>query len=71
MAKVQRKVVKARGDEKGTVKILIFLIDANGARIKGNVSRTFKVNAQRVSDVARAAEMALLERPYTYSLKTL
>lgn len=65
MPKQQRK---PRANARGVVRVTIALENGDGARIKGNVIRTFKVNTATVTDVASAVEDVFV-KPDLYSLK--
>ncbi len=62
------KQKKARANARGVVRVTIALENGDGERIKGNVVRTFKVNATTVTDVASAVEDVFV-KPDLYSLK--
>ena len=59
---------KPRANARGVVRVTIALENGDGERVKGNVIRTFKVNAATVTDVASAVEDVFV-RPDLYSLK--
>ncbi len=63
-----KQVKKTRTDAKGIVTVSIVLTNAEGERIKGNLTRTFKVSAATVSSVASVVEENFV-RPDLYSLK--
>jgi hypothetical protein len=71
MAKPKKTVVQGRKDEKGLVKIQVFLVDDDGGRIAGNLTRSFKIGDAKVSDVATAIETTVVAKPDIYSLKNL
>ncbi len=59
---------KNRTDNKGVVLVTVTLTDGEGERIKGNLTRTFRVSSATVSSVASVIEENFV-RPDLYSLK--
>ena len=60
---------KTRTDAKGIVLVTVTLTNPEGERIKGNLTRTFRVSSATVSAVATALENCFI-RPDTYQLKS-
>ncbi len=59
---------RARTDNKGVVVVSVALTNAAGERIKGNLTRSFKVSGATVSNVANVIEQNFV-RPDLYTLR--
>jgi hypothetical protein len=66
MAKMKESK-KNRTDAKGIVLVTVVLTNAEGERVKGNLTRTFRVNAATVSAVASEIEQNF-RKPDLYEL---
>ena len=62
------KQKKARTDGRGTVRVSMHLEGPDGARIRGNISKTFKVGGASVGAVADALARVFVKQE-AYTLK--